>query len=53
MRYGNYDISGFDAQTQKDNSGGVSYRSKVNHGDSRRIIRFNGNQHGNLKIEAL
>lgn len=53
MKYGNYDISReFNVQTTKDKEDGVTYRSEVNNGSSKRFVNFEGNKYSNLIIKA-
>jgi len=53
MKYGNYNISSqFKEQTVHEKEDGVSYRSKVNNGNSSRRINFDGNKYGNITVNV-
>lgn len=51
MKYGSYSISdNFKVNTSRTDEDNVSFQSKVNGGNSRRVIYFEGNRYSNLKI---
>lgn len=50
MKYGKLKTNGLNVQTEKV---GDSYKVKINNGDSRRVIHFNGRNHSNLTLQGL
>ncbi|MDL2243993.1 hypothetical protein LJC54_00600 [Parabacteroides sp. OttesenSCG-928-J18] len=50
MKYGKFQTNGLNVQTEKV---GDNYKVKINNGDSRRVIRFNGKNYSNLTLQGL